>query len=190
MINKTDTQPALSIRLATMEDCPAIRDLMALSIRELQKGFLTDEQIEASSAGMGLDTLLIEDGTYFTVWAKTDSGDDLAGCGGWSKRATLYGGNHSAGRSARLLDPATERGRIRAMYTHPEYTRRGIGSMILEAGEQAARDAGFKELEMAATMSGKPLYTRAGYAIESEWYDTNGSTPVPLATMVKRIVPL
>lgn len=185
-MNDTDACPTLSIRLAMMEDCPAIRDLMALAIRELQKGFLTEQQIEASSAGMGLDTLLIEDGTYFTVW----SGVELAGCGGWSKRATLYGGNHSAGRSERLLDPATERGRIRAMYTHPAHTRRGIGSMILQAGEHAARDAGFSELEMAATMSGKPLYMRAGYAVESEWFDTNGSVPVPLATMVKRIVPL
>ncbi len=177
--------PDLLIRLATMEDCPAIRDLMALAIRELQKGFLTDEQIESSFAGMGLDTLLIEDGTYFTVW----SGETLAGCGGWSKRATLYGGNHSAGRSARLLDPATERGRIRAMYTHPDHVRRGIGSMILDAGEAAALKEGFSELEMAATMAGKPLYSRAGYIVESEWFDTNGAVPVPLATMVKRIAP-
>jgi GNAT superfamily N-acetyltransferase len=186
MTDASNAAPALLIRLATMDDCPAIRDLMALAIRELQKGFLTEEQIEASFAGMGLDTLLIEDQTYFTVW----SGETLAGCGGWSKRATLYGGNHSAGRSARLLDPATERGRIRAMYTHPDFTRRGIGSMILEAGEAAAKAQGFSELEMAATMAGMPLYTRAGYAVESEWFDTNGAVPVPLATMVKRIAPL
>jgi GNAT superfamily N-acetyltransferase len=186
MTDALHASPELLIRLATMDDCPAIRDLMALAIRELQKGFLTDEQIEASFAGMGLDTLLIEDQTYFTVW----SGETLAGCGGWSKRATLYGGNHSAGRSARLLDPATERGRIRAMYTHPDNVRRGIGSMILDAAEQAARDNGFSELEMAATMAGMPLYTRAGYAVESEWFDTNGAVPVPLATMVKRIAPL
>lgn len=174
---------ALSLRLATAADCDAIRDLMQLSISDLQKGYLTDDQILASSAGMGLDTQLIEDGTYFAVW----SGDNLAGCGGWSYRATLYGGNHSAGRSIRELDPATERARIRAMYTHPNFIKRGIGRMVLNASEIAARKAGFRSLEMAATMAGKPFYLRCGYTIESEWYDENGAVPVPLATMIKTI---
>ncbi len=181
----TSDQPPLPlhIRIANAADIDAIRALMDRAIRELQKGFLSAAQVESSSAGMGLDTQLIEDGTYFTVWC----GDILAGCGGWSHRATLYGGNHSAGRSARLLDPATERGRIRAMYTNPDFTRRGVGTMILEAGEAAARAAGFKALEMAATMAGMPLYLRAGYVVESEWFDENGAVPVPLATMVKAI---
>jgi GNAT superfamily N-acetyltransferase len=177
------TSDALHLRHAMLADCDAIRALMENSIHELQKGYLTSDQIEASFAGMGLDTQLIDDGTYFVVL----NGDDLAGCGGWSNRATLYGGNHSAGRNLRLLDPQTERARIRAMYTSPHHTNRGIGRMILEASEKAAAAAGFRALEMAATMAGKPFYLKCGYRVESEWYDENGAVPVPLATMVKSI---
>ena len=173
----------LTIRLATREDEPAISALMALAIEELQKGYLTPEQIEASKAGMGLDGQLIEDGTYFCV---EDDGA-LAGCGGWSRRATLYGGNHSAGRDARLLDPATERARIRAMYTHPGHVRKGVGRLIIDTAETAARAEGFRAIEMAATMAGKPFYKRCGYRVESEWEDTHGAVPVPLATMAKAL---
>ncbi|NNC53978.1 MAG: GNAT family N-acetyltransferase, partial [Erythrobacter sp.] len=123
----------LSIRLARQEDAPAIAALMQLAIEQLQQSYLTSEQIEASKAGMGLDALLIEDGTYFCV---EDNGE-LAGCGGWSRRATLYGGNHSAGRDPRLLDPANERARIRAMYTHPDHVRKGVGRLVLETAEAA-----------------------------------------------------
>ena len=171
----------LTIRIAAREDEEGIAALMALAIEELQKGYLTPEQIEASKAGMGLDGQLIEDGTYFCV---EDNGA-LAGCGGWSRRATLYGGNHSAGRDARLLDPASERARIRAMYTHPDHVRKGVGRLIIDTAEEAARAEGFKAIEMAATMAGKPFYERCGYAVESEWQDTNGAVPVPLATMTK-----
>ena len=173
----------LSIRLATRADEAAISELMALAIEQLQRGYLTPEQIESSKAGMGLDGLLIEDGTYYCV----EEDGVLAGCGGWSRRATLYGGNHSAGRDARELDPATDRARIRAMYTHPDHVRKGVGRLILGTAEKAAREAGFRELEMAATMAGKPFYMRCGYAIESEWEDTNGAVPVPLATMTKSL---
>jgi GNAT superfamily N-acetyltransferase len=86
-----------------------------------------------------------------------------------------------------MLDPAKERARIRAMYTHPDFVNRGIGRMILQASEAAARAAGFGALEMAATMAGKPFYTKCGYEIESEWYDESGAVPVPLATMVKSL---
>ncbi|NNC53906.1 MAG: GNAT family N-acetyltransferase, partial [Erythrobacter sp.] len=161
----------------------AIAALMQLAIEQLQQGYLTSEQIEASKAGMGLDALLIGDGTYFCV---EDNGE-LAGCGGWSRRATLYGGNHSAGRDPRLLDPASERARIRAMYTHPDHVRKGVGRLVLETAEAAARAEGFREIEMAATMAGKPFYERCGYAVETEWHDTNGAVPVPLATMAKAL---
>lgn len=173
----------ISIRLAEESDAEAVADLMDQAIAELQKGFLTPEQIEASRAGMGLDLQLIEDGTYFCV----EEDGQLIGCGGWSRRATLYGGNHSAGRDARQLDPGTERARIRAMYTHPEHTRKGVGRLVLETSEEAARKEGFREIEMAATMSGKPLYLSCGYEVESEWFDEQGSVPVPLATMWKRL---
>jgi GNAT superfamily N-acetyltransferase len=174
---------SLSLRLASESDADVIKALMDRAIHELQIGYLTPDQIVASSAAMGLDRQLIADQSYFTVWA----GQQLVGCGGWSYRSTLYGGDHSAGRDIRMLDPATERARIRAMYTHPEFVNRGIGRMILSASEAAAKDAGFRALEMAATMAGKPFYAKCGYHVESEWFDENGAVPVPLATMVKSI---
>jgi GNAT superfamily N-acetyltransferase len=173
----------LSIRVATPKDISAIKTLQSRSIRELQRGYLDDAQIEASNASMGLDTQLIHDGTYFCVV----DGSELAGCGGWSYRATLYGGNHSAGRSARELDPATERARIRAMYTHPDHARKGVGRLILDTAEAAAKEKGFSNLEMAATEAGKPFYERCGYTVENSFMDENGAVPVPLYTMVKSI---
>lgn len=173
----------LTIRLADTDDIPAIAALMDLAINQLQRDYLTPEQVEASKAGMGLDRQLIADQSYFCVVA----GDQIVGCGGWSRRATLYGGNHSGQRSDRLLDPGSERARIRAMYTHPEHVRKGVGRMIIAASEAAARAAGFTALEMAATMAGKDFYLKCGYVIESEWFDTQGAVPVPLATMVKTI---
>ena len=174
----------LDLKLASDADIPKIKALMTRAILELQVGYLDPDQVMASQVGMGLDTQLITDGTYFCVW----DNDILAGCGGWSRRATLYGGNHSAGRDARLLDPKTDRARIRAMYTSPDYTKRGIGRMVLSAGEQAAQSEGFKSLEMAATMAGLPFYEKCGYRVESRWEDKNGAVPVPLATMVKAFV--
>jgi GNAT superfamily N-acetyltransferase len=171
------------LRLATPQDCDAIRTLMDLSIHQLQSAYLTPEQVAASVEAMGLDTLLIEDQTYFTVWLD----GVLAGCGGWSRRATLYGGNHTAGRDASLLNPQSDRARIRAMYTHPDHVGKGIGRMVIEASEAAAAAEGFRALEMAATMAGKPFYLKCGYTIESEWFDDNGAVPVPLATMVKTL---
>jgi GNAT superfamily N-acetyltransferase len=173
----------LSLRLAEIEDEEEIKALMHLAISQLQKGYLSEAQIAASFAAMGLDTQLIKDQTYFCV---EDRGS-LVGCGGWSRRATLYGGNHSAGRNAALLDPAKDRARIRAMYTHPDHTRRGIGRLVIEAAEKAAKMEGFQALEMAATMAGVPFYNSCGYHIESKWEDKNGDVPVPLCTMVKAI---
>ena len=173
----------LKLRLAQNTDIPDIKALMDRAIRELQKGYLTEAQIEASFAGMGLDTQLIEDQTYFAVM----DGDILVGCGGWSRRATLHGGDHSADRDNRLLNPATERARIRAMYCHPDHIKRGIGRLIIQAAEQAAKADGFKALEMAATKAGEPFYLRCGYHIEREWDDLNGAVPVPLLTMVKTL---
>jgi hypothetical protein len=105
----------LAGRLATRADIPALMPLMRASIDELQRGFLDPAQIESSHAIMGIDTQLIDDGTYFVV----ESAGEIAGCGGWSRRATLYGGDHSAGRNAALLDPEKEPARVRAMYTIP-----------------------------------------------------------------------
>ncbi len=152
---------SLSIRLATEADLPALRALMARSIDELQTDFLTPEQVEASRDIMGLDTQLVADRTYFVV----EQGGALAGCGGWSRRATLFGGDHSAGRDAALLDPATEAARVRAMYTSPDFARRGVGRAIIAACETAAAAEGFSRCEMAATLAGEPLYRACGYEV-------------------------
>jgi GNAT superfamily N-acetyltransferase len=149
-----------SHRLATSDDIPAIAALMDRAIDSLQSAFLSPTEVAASRLSMGLDTQLIADGTYFLV----EEGERLAGCGGWSRRATLYGGNHSVElRDDRLLDPATESARIRAMYTDPAFVRRGVGRLILSLSEAAARAAGFSRAEMMATLSGEPLYLACGY---------------------------
>ena len=150
---------SLQHRLATLADVGALRALMALSIAELQKPFLTEAQIASSRTIMGLDSQLIEDGTYFVV----EDGGVLAGCGGWSRRATLYGGNTTPGRNAAMLDPAVDPARIRAMYTHPNFVRRGVGRLIIELCEAAARAEGFRTAELMATLAGEPLYRACGY---------------------------
>jgi len=176
--------PSWRLRLATRADIPAIEPLMASSIRELMRGLLRDDQVEASFAIMGLDTQLIDDGTYFAI----DDEGRIAGCGGWSRRATLFGGNHTAGRSDALLDPARDPARVRAMYTHPDYARRGIGRAILAACESAAQAEGFRNLELAATMAGVPLYRACGYApIEAFEQATPSGVAVPLVRMGKAI---
>jgi GNAT superfamily N-acetyltransferase len=176
---------AIELRLATDADIPTIRDLMERSIAELQRGFLSDAEIAASRAVMGLDTQLIADRSYF---AATIDGA-LAGCGGWSRRATLYGGDHSADlRDARLLDPAREPARIRAMFTDPAFARRGVGRAILAACEEAARAAGFGAAEMMATLAGEPLYRACGYAaVERTQAAPVDGIVVPLVRMRKAL---
>lgn len=175
---------ALEWRLATEADIQAIRTLMTLAIEELQKGFLSPAQIAASHQVMGLDRQLIADSTYFIV----EADGAMAGCGGWGKRATLYGGDHSAGRSDTLLDPAREPARIRAMYTHPDFTRRGVGKLILALGERAAAMAGFSRLRLGATKAGEPLYRACGFEVVSRAEDrTPGGVSVPIATMEKPV---
>ncbi|HET9066653.1 MAG TPA: GNAT family N-acetyltransferase [Gemmatimonadales bacterium] len=173
----------LTHRLAGHGDLDALRAVMDAAITELQKEFLAPAQIVSSRAIMGLDTQLIDDGTYFVVMA----GGEIAGCGGWSRRGTLYGGDHSPGRDAALLDPATDAARIRAMYTHPAHIRKGVGSLILSRCEQAARAAGFTRIELMATLSGVPLYRAAGYHAMEEILDDRGGAAVPLLRMEKRI---
>lgn len=175
---------ALTHRLATPDDVPVLKPLMNAAIGELLKPFLSPEQVAASFAVMGLDTQLIKDGTYFVI----ECDGRIAGCGGWSRRATLFGGDHSAGRDAALLDPAKDAARVRAMYTHPDFTRRGIGRLVLELCEAAAAREGFKRVELAATLSGEPLYRACGYTdIEAFESDTPSGVKVPLIRMGKRI---
>lgn len=174
---------ALTHRLAHPTDLGALNDLIEAAIWELQKPFLDERQIVSSVAIMGLDTQLIEDGTYFIVEVEGAP----VGCGGWSRRATLYGGDQSQGRSARLLDPATEAARIRAMYTHPMHTRKGVGRLILSLCEEAARSEGFCRAELMATMAGQPLYSACGYEPVEQVVDARGGAPVPLLRMGKAL---
>jgi len=157
---------------------------MARAIDALQTGFLSPEQIAASRAIMGLDTQLIEDGTYLIA----EKDGVVAGCGGWSRRATLYGGDHSEGlRNPKLLDPAKDPAKIRAMYTHPDFARQGIGRLILRKCEKAAADHGFSTVELMATLSGERLYGQCGFIpIERIQAVANGVT-VPLLRMRKML---
>jgi GNAT superfamily N-acetyltransferase len=151
----------------------------------LQRGYLTAEEIAASQAIMGLDTQLIEDGTYFVV---VECEGRIAGSGGWSRRATLFGGNHSTGRDTALLDPAKDPARVRAMYTSPAFARRGIGRVILGLCERAAAAEGFLRVELAATLAGEPLYLACGYRpIERFLSDTPSGVRVPLIRMGKTL---
>jgi len=179
------TTPAFSLRLATLDDVPDLRLLMDRAIRELLKAFLPPAAVDASFEVMGLDTQLITDGTYFTVV----EGDAIIGCGGWSRRNTLFGGDHSAGRSAALLDPNTDAARVRAMYTHPDHTRKGVGRAILQACEKAASAEGFTRTQLAATLAGEPLYRAYGYeAGEHFTSPTIAGIDIPLIRMEKPIV--
>ncbi len=175
---------SLSIRMASREDLPQLSTVMDAAIGELQKGFLDADQIASSRAVMGLDRQLVDDGTYFV--AEIDGA--VAGCGGWSRRATMYGDDHSTGlREPRLLDPASEAARVRAMYTHPDFARRGVGRALLAHCEERARAEGFATCELMGTRSGEPLYQVAGYEVIERIEDSTGGAPVPLARMRKML---
>jgi len=171
-------------RLATPADLSALEILMAFSIRELIGRHLGPAGVQASFEIMGVDTTLIADSTYFVV----EGEGRIVGCGGWSRRATLFGGDHTAGRDTRLLDPQTEPARVRAMYTHPGFARRGIGRLVLSLCEAAARADGFRSLELVATIAGEPLYAACGFTV-TERLDVPTSTgvAVPCARMRKEL---
>lgn len=175
--------PTLTHRPAQREDLDALRALMDAAIAELQKPYLDARQIAASQAFMGLDTQLIDDGTYYLVL----SDRDIAGCGGWSRRATLYGSDRTSRRDPALLDPMTDAARIRAMYTHPRHVRKGVGRLILTLCEDAARREGFRRAELMATLAGQPLYRACGYEEVEHLSDERGGVPVPLVRMVKTL---
>jgi N-acetylglutamate synthase-like GNAT family acetyltransferase len=163
------------LRPATKEDIPALHELIEASVRELQAGDYSQAQIDgALGTVLGLDTQLIRDGTYFVAEevavryttpsrAQASSCQTLAGCGGWSKRRTLFGADQGPGREPDLLDPAKEAAKVRAIFVHPRFARRGLGTMILARVEAEARAAGFGRFEMGSTLTGVPLYRLKGY---------------------------
>ena len=159
------TRESIEIRHAQFVDVPTLHRLIEASVRGLQAGDYTAAQIDGALGGvLGLDTQLIADRTYFVAESRDGQGDRaIVGCGGWSRRRTLFGGDHGPGREGVLLDPAVDAAKIRASFVHPAWARRGIGSLILRHCEDAARSAGFRWFEMGSTLTGVRLYTRNGY---------------------------
>lgn len=168
----------LRSRHATDDDLLVLSALMQRAIAVLQRGFLDPRQIEASREIMGLDSQLVRDRTYFVV----ESGGIVAGCGGWRRRATLFGGDAAGGRDPRWLTPGTDAARIRAMYTDPAHARRGVGRLVLSLCEREATQAGFTRAELAATLSGEALYRACGYVVLDAFTAGDG---VPLLRMGK-----
>jgi GNAT superfamily N-acetyltransferase len=174
----------LTLRQAVPADVPALRVLIDASVRKLQAGDYTSAQIEGALQSVyGVDSQLIADGTYFVVEAESV----IVGCGGWSKHKTLFGGDHWAGREDSLLDPHRDAAKIRAFFVHPDWVRRGIGSMILDACEKAATAAGFTRFEMGATLTGVALYRARGYvALENIAAPLKNGETLAVVRMEKR----
>lgn len=151
------------IRPAVQSEVSALQALIAASARQLQTSDYTTEQIEAAiNTVYGVDTVLIDDRTYFVAVSDADP-SDFAGCGGWSKRKTLFGADHYTKRDDGMLDPATDAAKVRAFFIHPAWARRGVGTAMLDACETAAREAGFRRCEMGATLTGVKLFEARGY---------------------------
>jgi N-acetylglutamate synthase-like GNAT family acetyltransferase len=152
------------LRVAELDDIPALHELIALSVRGLMPQAYSMSQLEAAlGTWLGVDSQLVEDRTYFIVEVELSGSTVMTACGGWSKRKTPYGSDHRPGRENTLLDPETDFAKIRAFFVHPDWARQGIGSMILDECERDAREAGFIRFEMGATLTGVPLYQKRGY---------------------------
>jgi GNAT superfamily N-acetyltransferase len=181
-----ETDANFRIRTAQPADVPALHRLIELSIRGLQAGDYSPQQIEgALGTALGLDTQLIQDATYFVAFP-VEQPEILVACGGWSPRRTLFGSDGGSGRNASLLDPRTEAARIRAIFVHPDWVLRGLGSLMLRRCEAEAERAGFRRFEMGSTLTGVPLYRLRGY-IERERVEVplpNGEV-LPVIRMTK-----
>jgi GNAT superfamily N-acetyltransferase len=187
----------IRLRLAVTADIPALRVLIDASVRGLQANDYTPEQLEgALQSVVGVDRQLIADGTYFVAEAEGEDGEAtgaerqrmIVGCGGWSKRKTLFGSDVCAGREDTLLDPRRDAAKIRAFFVHPGWARRGVGSKILQACEDAARAAGFTRLEMGATLTGVPFYRAKGYAaLERLEVPMRKGVSFPIVRMAKQV---
>jgi GNAT superfamily N-acetyltransferase len=160
-----EAEQRFSLRLASSEDISALRELIDVSVRILQRADYSGKQLDAAlGTAYGVDTQLIADGTYYVVETVNEVGERvIAACGGWSMRKTLYGGDHGPYRDSGLLDPARDAAKIRAFFVHPEWVRRGIASLILKTCEDAAYARGFRRFEMGATLTGIPMYAARGY---------------------------
>jgi GNAT superfamily N-acetyltransferase len=174
-----------SPRLATEADIPALEALIPLSVRGLQAAHYSPAQINAALGPVfGVDRQLVRDGTYFIV---EDAGR-IIGCGGWSKRKTLYGGDRDRAGEDPELNPQIDPARIRAFFVHPDWARRGIGRNILLHCEAASVKAGFRHAELVATLTGEPLYARFGYTVVERYEALMADgLSLPVARMAKRL---
>ena len=184
---------SVHIRVASPEDVPVLRQLINTSVRELQAEDYTPAQMEgALRTVFGVDSQLIADGTYLVAEARDLAGEDrlkpvIAGCGGWSKRKTLYGGDRWTQREDSLLDPERDAAKIRAFFVHPAWARRGVGTLLLEACEAAARAAGFRRYEMGATLTGAKLFGVKGYlAVKKIAVPLENGESLPVIHMEKK----
>jgi GNAT superfamily N-acetyltransferase len=179
---------SFAVRLATPADVPVLSALIEASVRELQAADYSPTQLDAAlSSVFGVDSQLIADGTYFVVEVEGPE-PVIVGCGGWSRRKTLYGGDRFAVREDSLLDPARDPARIRAFFVHPTWARRGIGALMLDTCERAAASEGFTRLEMGATLTGVPFYRAKGYAaLEDLTVGLPGGQSLPIVRMGKSI---
>jgi len=176
-----------SLRPARDGDIPALEELIPLSVRTLQAPCYSPAQTEAALGPVfGVDRQLIRDGTYFVAV----DGDLVIGCGGWSRRQTLFGGDAVRDpREDTLLNRETDPARIRAFFVHPDFARRGIGRALLQVCEQAIRAAGFRAAELVATLAGEPLYASAGYvAVERFGIPLSGGLSLPVVRMTRRLM--
>lgn len=180
----------LRIRKAEKMDAARLRQLIEASVRALQADDYSNEQMEgALESVFGVDSQLVEDGTYFVAEARNSAASnwEIAGCGGWSKRKTLFGGDAWTGREDSLLDPQRDAAKIRAFFVHPRWARKGVGSRILSACEEAAKAAGFTRYEMGATLTGARLFAARGYVeIERIHVPLKNGATLPVIRMEKR----
>jgi N-acetylglutamate synthase-like GNAT family acetyltransferase len=183
-------ETGINIRKAVAEDIPKLRALIDASVRGLQAEDYTPEQIEgALKTVFGVDSQLISDGTYFIAEAETEDANVIAvGCGGWSKRKTLFGGDQWTSRADSPLDPRVDAAKIRSFFVHPAWPRRGIGSAILETCEATAKSAGFSRAEMGATLTGVKLFQVRGYVSrESIEIPLENGALLPVVRMTKQL---
>jgi GNAT superfamily N-acetyltransferase len=177
--------PTYQLRLATSDDIPALHDLIALSVRGLSVGFYTPTQVESALRHLfGPDSQLVADGTYYVI----EAGEQLVAAGGWSRRRTMYGGDQAKRGEDSLLDPAVEAARIRAFFVHPGWARRGLGRRLFEECRTAARAAGFRRLELVATLPGEPLYRTLDFEVAERFsVALPDGVEVPVALMTRPV---
>jgi len=183
------TLPSITLRLATADDIPQLEQLIEASVRGLQREYTEAQREGALGTVFGVDRQLIADQTYYVAVTRGGGGrESLVACGGWSKRKTLFGSDHAPNRMSELLDPAREAAKIRAFFVHPEWARRGIGTLLLNACEKAGYDEGFRRFEMGATLTGVPMYAARGYEeVEQILVPLKNGESLPVVRMAKKV---